>query len=85
MLTFFAGPSTSVEVDAPLGTYKLKYGCGTAWYGTTPMFGEAGRYYEADDTFIFSMDAQAYHGHELTLYAVANGNLSTHEISMEDF
>ena len=85
VLGFFVGPNASVEVSAPLGTYELRYACGTAWYGTTPKFGETTQYYKADSLFDFTDDGTYYNGHTVTLYAVPGGNLNTEAIDPEDF
>lgn len=85
VLGFFVGPNASVEVSAPLGTYELRYACGTAWYGTTPKFGESTQYYKADSLFDFTDDGTYYNGHTVTLYAVPGGNLNTEAIDPEDF
>lgn len=85
VLGFFVGPNASVEVSAPLGTFELRYACGTAWYGTTPKFGENTQYYKADTLFDFTDDGTYYNGHTVTLYAVPGGNLSTEEIDPNEF
>lgn len=85
ILGFFVGPNASVEVSAPLGTFELRYACGTTWYGTTPKFGDDTQYYKADTLLDFTDDGTYYNGHTVTLYAVPGGNLSTEEISPEEF
>ena len=82
---FFVGPNASVEVSVPLGTYELRYACGTAWYGTTPKFGDNTQYYKADALFDFTDDGTYYNGHTVTLYAVPGGNLSTEKIDPDEF
>lgn len=85
VLGFFVGPNTSVEVSAPLGTYELRYACGTAWYGTTPKFGESTQYYKIDTLLDFTDDGTYYNGHTITMYSVPGGNLNTESIDPEDF
>lgn len=85
VIGFFVGPNASVEVSVPLGTYELRYACGTAWYGTTPKFGSDTQYYKADMLFDFTDDGTYYNGHTVTLYAVPGGNLNTEEIDSSEF
>lgn len=85
VLGFFAGPSATVDVDVPLGTYELRYACGTAWYGTTPKFGKDTQYFKTDTLFDFTEDSEYTHGYTVTLYGVPDGNMNTEEISEDDF
>lgn len=85
VLGFFAGPNATVKVSAPLGTYELRYACGTAWYGTTPKFGKNTSYFKADTLFEFTEDTEYTHGYTVTLYAVPDGNMDTQEIDASEF
>lgn len=85
VLGFFAGPNTSVDVDVPLGTYELRYACGTTWYGIDSKFGEVTQYFKADTDFDFTEDSEYTHGYTVTLYAVPDGNMNTQEIGEDDF
>lgn len=76
---------TTCEVDAPIGTYKMYYASGDVWYGKEYKFGENTQYYTSPDIFTFYFSGDYVYGTELTLYKVANGNMTTTEISDSQF
>ena len=78
---FFLPAGVSLEVDIPIGRFEIRYTCGTKWYGEKEMFGADASYARADRYFDFSEEL----GHELTLYRVRDGNLSTSKMRKEDF
>ena len=74
-----------VNIDVPIGVYKLYYSTGQVFYGTEKLFGEGSRYYSSDDLLSFYADGEYYQGHTLTLYTVANGNYDTDPIDESQF
>ncbi len=77
---FIVGGNT-VEIDVPSGTYELRYASGRTWYGYHYLFGPNTAYSKANRLFSFTYGR----GYDVTLYKVANGNLSTQRMSEEDF
>lgn len=75
----------SEQIEAPLGTYILKYASGETWYGYAHLFGPTTVYSKADKLFSFTFDGNGYSGYTVTLYNVINGNLRTSRISADDF
>jgi hypothetical protein len=85
VLSVFIQGGRAERIDAPLGTYVLKYASGEAWYGYTHLFGPSAVYTKADELFSFTFDGDRYVGYTVTLYNVANGNLRTSRISADQF
>ena len=83
--SIFVSAKSTVEIDAPLGKYKLYYATGETWYGTEYRFGIGTDYYTSNKEFDFRVIGDYVYGTELTLYAVAYGNLDTHKISENEF
>lgn len=79
--SIFLYPGESKEFSVPCGKYKLKYACGDKWYGYEHLFGPYGGYSKSDELLDFTHE----YGHTITLYPVANGNLSTDNIDLDDF
>lgn len=74
-----------LEVDVPLGSYRLKYAVGAIWYGTPDYFGPDTVFSEASSRFDFTLSGNYYSGNQVTLYKVQGGNLRTNKISKESF
>lgn len=83
--TVFMHPGKSITVRVPIGRYRLKYACGSTWYGYKDTFGPFGGYSTSDDLMEFSADEYSEYGMEVTLYPVINGNMETEDINYEDF
>lgn len=84
----FVRAGESFEMDVPTGTFRLKYGSGSEWYGFGKCFGDAsvGASYEtSDQLLVFEIVGNRVSGHEVTLYEVYDGNFDTHEIPRENF
>lgn len=81
---FIRGGST-IKIEVPLGTYRLKYATGQRWYGYEYYFGPSTRYSKTDSNFRFYNDDYRVHGYTVTLYQVRNGNLSTSRLSPGQF
>ena len=81
---FIRGGST-IEIEVPLGTYRLKYAAGQTWYGYEHYFGPSTGYSKADSNFRFYNDGYRVSGYTVTLYQVRDGNLSTSRLSPGQF
>ena len=81
---FIRGGST-VNINVPLGQYRLKYATGTTWYGYEHYFGPSTVYSKANSILHFYRDGYRVRGYTVTLYQVAGGNLSTSRIPPEQF
>lgn len=84
-IAFIVKSGRTVEVDVPIGVYKLYYATGTTFYGTKLLFGDNTRYYDSDDLLTFYAGNEYYNGHTITLYSVYDGNFDTDEISEKNF
>ena len=84
-MSFMITPSSTVSVSVPIGNYELFYATGIVWYGPDRYFGDDTQFYKADDTMKFYSSGDYVYGFTLELYEQYNGNLSTDEISFEDF
>ena len=84
-MSFYIKGGNTVEIDVPLGTYKIYYATGDTWYGKKDRFGYFTNYYKCDDTFVFDIDGDYVNGYTLTLYSVSNGNMSTDPVSESVF
>lgn len=82
--TYVRADST-VNLDVPLGKYRIYYACGTSWYGDKYLFGPETEYYKCDGSFTFEETTSGYSGYTISLTQVPNGNLKTHKISETDF
>ncbi len=85
VLTVFVRSGTTINVDVPLGTYELRYACGSTWYGYKLFFGPDTAYSKADKTFTFEVVGNQARGFTITLYKVAHGNLHTSAIRATEF
>lgn len=84
-ISLFVKGGTSVEIDVPLGSYKLFYCSGSDWFGKQDKFGKDTAYYTSDNTLKFYQDGQYAYGNTITLYPVYNGNLNTKNINASEF
>lgn len=75
----------TVNVDVPLGRYKLYYASGDIWYGSTHLFGPDTAYSKSDSQFNFRLQGNQYMGFTVSLYRVSNGNMNTRRIPRESF
>ncbi|MEL7604349.1 MAG: hypothetical protein AAGU77_14420, partial [Bacillota bacterium] len=64
----------TIEIDVPLGKYKLYYASGTVWYGNVYLFGPDGTCSTSNTTFNFYERGSFYYGHTVTLYPVSGEN-----------
>jgi hypothetical protein len=85
VLSVFVHGGSTVNLDVPIGTYKIKYASGEHWYGSTHLFGPDTAYSKADSSFDFRVIGNQISGYTLTLYKVVDGNLRTTPISPNEF
>lgn len=85
VLSVFVHGGSTVNLDVPLGTYKIKYASGDTWYGPDHLFGPDTSYSKADSSFDFRVIGNQVSGYTLTLYKVVDGNLQTSPISPDEF
>jgi len=85
VLTVFVRSGTTVNIDVPLGNYEVRYAAGNTWYGYDSLFGPETSYNKANETFNFEIEGNQVSGFTITLYTVANGNLSMKKINPQDF
>ena len=85
VLTVFVRGGSIENIDVPLGTYDVIYASGRAWYGYDNLFGPDTSYNKADEEFSFNIVDNYINGFTVTLYKIANGNLSTSPINPSDF
>lgn len=78
-------PGSRIEIEVPLGKYKMFYATGEKWYGRTALFGEETKYYQADDILRFYADGDSIMGHTIELIKQVGGNLETMGINEDDF
>lgn len=74
-----------LEVDVPVGTYRMLYATGSTWYGPEHYFGPDTAYSKADTIFEFYIQGNYYSGNQVTLYRVRDGNMRTSSISKDQF
>ena len=85
IISFIVEGGNNVELNVPLGTYKLYYAYGDTWYGTEYLFGLSTKYVTSDEKLKFYDDGTYYNGHTITLYKVTNGNFDTESIGADSF
>lgn len=83
--TIFIRSGQSVNVDLPLGSYKIKYATGKQWYGKTYLFGPETTFSEADKKLDFEVHGSQVSGYTIELFLQRHGNLKTKKISAAQF
>lgn len=84
-MSFLVSAGSTVDINVPLGEYRIYYSCGPVWYGRIDRFGRNSEFYKCPGTFEFTSDSEGYDGWTLTLYAVANGNMQSVPIPEDEF
>lgn len=82
---YFIRSGDTLNIDLPIGSYKIKYAYGKQWYGVANLFGEETKYAKANQTFDFSFDGYQYNGYTIELIKQENGNLRTSNIDKNQF
>lgn len=82
----FVKGGQTLDVDVPLGTYKMRYASGQVWQGLENLFGEeTTRYSASNDIFNFNIVGDQVSGYTVELIKQAGGNLETHQIDAQQF
>jgi len=82
---YFVRAGESIELQVPIGNYKLKYASGQNWYGESFLFGPDTSYSKADASFNFYDDGSQVIGYAIELFQQDDGNLLTSGISPSQF
>lgn len=85
VLSVFIHSGQTVQTQAPLGNFRLKYAMGTTWYGEQHLFGPNTNYHKAEKILGFSQTASGYSGHTIQLIRQVSGNLPTTQIGPRDW
>lgn len=79
-----AGETAETQL-VPLGEYRVKFACGTRWYGRLEMFGRGTVVSIGTTPLKFTQQGNTTSGHELTLTKVFNGNFRTNDSYFNKF
>jgi hypothetical protein len=85
IVTAFAIGGRDLNLDVPLGSYKLRYANGMKWFGEKYLFGERTERFEAEDVFDFQKIGNQISGYTVELILQEQGNLETKPISPSAF
>lgn len=87
VVALFVRGGQPLDVDVPLGNYRMRYASGAQWRGERQYFGpgEMTQFSEAATTFRFFETATAYEGHVVELIKQVGGNMATRDVSREGF
>ncbi|MBR0144575.1 MAG: hypothetical protein IJM21_10420 [Clostridia bacterium] len=80
-MTIYIREGDSITVYLPVGRYRIRYATGKKWYGFSELFGPDGDYLAFNETISIKKDMK----YTLTLYQIADSNLTTKALSQEDF
>ncbi len=83
--TYFIRRSSSLSIELPLGSYKLKFAQGDKWFGTNFLFGPTTAYSYVPDKMTFYIDGDYARGHSIELIPQVNGNLTTPPMRAADW
>lgn len=62
IMTLFINAGQILDVNAPLGTYRIRYASGKTWYGEQHLFGPSTRFNEVEKTFTFTQIGEKVNG-----------------------
>lgn len=85
VVTVYVHGGKTVEIEVPLGTYKLYYSGGDVWYGPFRRFLESGVYRKSEDLLEFYQDGDYACGVDLELQVSIGGNMDSQDISYSNF
>jgi hypothetical protein len=85
ILTAFAYGGIPIELEVPLGVYKIRYAYGKDWYGLAELFGPDTSLAEADKLFSFNRTGNEISGFTVSLILNRSGNLHTKHLSRREF
>ena len=83
--TYFIRRSSTLAIELPLGSYKLKFAQGEKWYGDKYLFGPRTTYSYVPDRMNFYIDGDYVRGHRIELIPQVNGNLETPPMRAQDW
>ena len=84
-IAFYVESGRTVEIDVPVGVYKLYYATGHTFYGPKELFGRETSCYESDKELSFHVIGNRREGHSITLKKLLNGNFHTYGINKNKF
>ena len=76
----FIRAKQSSYLNMAVGTYTMKVGYGTEWYGEIDLFGPGGRYSQLLNGSDPSFEMKSGYTYELTLGGVADGNVGSRNL-----
>lgn len=85
VVTLYVHGGKVVEIEVPLGTYKLYYSGGDVWYGPFKRFLESGVYRKSEDLLEFYEDGNYACGVELELQVSVGGNMDSQDVPYSSF
>jgi hypothetical protein len=76
-----------IEIEIPLGKYRMRYASGSTWRGAAHLFGpgDLTRYSEADELFDFKISGSFVNGYTVELILQVGGNLEMRDINASQF
>ena len=83
--SYFISRGNTLEIELPLGSYKLKFASGDKWYGTKFLFGSATAYSYVPDKMVFYLSGDYARGHQIELIPQVGGNLETPPMKAADW
>lgn len=83
--TYFIERGNTLSIEVPLGSYKLKFAAGSAWYGMKHLFGPNTSYSYIPDKLTFYVSGDYSRGHAIELIPQVGGNLDTRKMRPEDW
>lgn len=86
-VSIYVTGGSRIEVNVPLGAYKIKYAVGSTWRGERHLFGPGNhtQFFAANDEFYFQRRADGIYGYTIELIAQSGGNLHTYQINSNNF
>lgn len=85
VLGIYVAGGRTLDVDVPLGTYRMRYAFGDTWFGLEHLFGPDTDYAKADRIFDFKVQGSQVSGYTVELIPQTNGNLQTRKIPAAEF
>jgi len=83
--SYFIHRGSILNIEVPLGSYKIKLACGKKWYGPIDLFGPDTVYSYIPDKIIFNEYADYYRGYSIDLIPQVGGNLKTRTMQAGDW
>jgi tetratricopeptide (TPR) repeat protein len=77
--------SSTLSIELPLGSYRLKFASGDKWYGMKYLFGPTTAYSYVPDKMDFYISGDYARGQEIELIPQVGGNLETPPMKATDW